>query len=437
MNNGDICAVGIDFGTTNSVVAIADRSGQVETLSWPSFGGPTHTFRTALMFWREGRSLKHVAGPAALQRAIAAGDEQRFIQSIKTYLASPFFSETWLYGDRFTIERLVSTFLSHLLDGRDQVRTLPILSGRPVVFAGERPDEALAVGRLTKAYADAALPQVALAYEPVGAAYWYARGLTRDETVLVADFGGGTSDFSVLRFRRNGKGFVAEPLAHTGVGVAGDTFDYRIVTNVVAPQLGKGTSYRSFGKLLPIPAYFYSAFAQWHQLSWLKSSAALTELGKLIAVAEAPQMLEDLRTMIEMDLGFDLYRVVNGVKAALSDADTVTFRFDREGIVIESEITRRDFEAWIAPDLAKLAEAMERAVAQAGLGFGDIDAVFLTGGTSFVPAVRALFQNRFHAERVHLGDAFQSVAAGLALMALDQARRGMEGRGLAPPCHAS
>ena len=271
----------------------------------------------------------------------------------------------------------------------------------------------------------------------MGAAYWYARGLTRDETVLVADFGGGTSDFSVLRFRRNGKGFVAEPLAHTGVGVAGDTFDYRIVTNVVAPQLGKGTSYRSFGKLLPIPAYFYSAFAQWHQLSWLKSSAALTELGKLIAVAEAPQMLEDLRTMIEMDLGFDLYRVVNGVKAALSDADTVTFRFDREGIVIESEITRRDFEAWIAPDLAKLAEAMERAVAQAGLGFGDIDAVFLTGGTSFVPAVRALFQNRFHAERVHLGDAFQSVAAGLALMALDQARRGMEGRGLAPPCHAS
>ena len=150
MNNGDICAVGIDFGTTNSVVAIADRSGQVETLSWPSFGGPTHTFRTALMFWREGRSLKHVAGPAALQRAIAAGDEQRFIQSIKTYLASPFFSETWLYGDRFTIERLVSTFLAICSMVAIRCGQLPILGGRPVVFAGERPDEALAVGRLPK-----------------------------------------------------------------------------------------------------------------------------------------------------------------------------------------------------------------------------------------------------------------------------------------------
>ncbi len=423
MNNGDACAVGIDFGTTNSVVAIANRSGQVETLSWPSFGGPTQTFRTALMFWREGRSLKHVAGPAALQRAIAAEDEQRFIQSIKTYLASPFFNETWLYGERFTIERLVSTFLGHLLDGvADQVKTVPIVGGRPVVFAGERPDEALAVARLTAAYGDAGLPDVALAYEPLGAAYWYARALKRDETVLVADFGGGTSDFSVLRFRRNGKGFIAEPLAHTGVGVAGDTFDYRIITHVVAPRLGKDTCYRSFGKLLPIPAYFYAAFAQWHQLSWLKSGATLAELRKLIAAAEAPQMLEDLRTLIEMDLGFELYRSVSALKVELSSADEAAFRFDRGGIKIEAAVKRRDFEDWIAPDVAKLADAIERAVAKAGLGFENIDAVFLTGGTSFVPAVRALFQRRFGAERVHIGDAFQSVAAGLALMALDQAQ---------------
>ena len=96
--------------------------------------------------------------------------------------------------------------------------------------------------------------------------------------------------------------------------------------------------------------------------------------------------------------------------------------FDRGGIRIEAAVKRRDFEDWIAPDVAKLADAIERAVAKAGLGFENIDAVFLTGGTSFVPAVRALFQRRFGAERVHIGDAFQSVAAGLALMALDQAQ---------------
>jgi hypothetical chaperone protein len=423
MNIEEGVAIGIDFGTTNSVVAVARQNGQVETLTWPSFAGPTDTFRTALMFWREGRAVKHAAGPEALERAIAADDEQRFLQSIKTHLASPLFTETRLYGERFTIERLVAIFLGHLLEGvLAQAKKLPIVGGRPVVFAGERPDEALALARLTKAYGDAGLPQVALAYEPLGAAYWYARALKRDETVLVADFGGGTSDFSVLRFHRNGESFVAEPLAHTGVGVAGDTFDYRIITQVVAPRLGKDTCYRSFDKLLPIPAYFYAAFAQWHQLSWLKSGAALAELRKLIAVAEAPQRLEDLRILIEMDLGFELYRSVGALKAALSSADDALFCFDRGGIKIEAAVKRRDFEDWIAPDLVKLADAMERAVDKAGCGFENIDAVFLTGGTSFVPAVRALFQRRFGAARVHIGDAFQSVAAGLALMALDQVR---------------
>ncbi|HEY0145955.1 MAG TPA: Hsp70 family protein [Methylovirgula sp.] len=432
MNIADGVAIGVDFGTTNSVVAIAGRDGEVETLTWPSAAGPTQTFRTALMFWREGRAVKHVAGPEALQRAIAAEGEQRFIQSIKTHLASPLFSETRLYGERFTIERLVSTFLGHLLgDTRDLAQSLPVVSGRPVVFAGERPDEDLAVTRLTQSYRDAGLAQVRLEYEPLGAAYWYARRLQRDETVLVADFGGGTSDFSVLRFERQGASFVAHPLAHTGVGVAGDTFDYRIITNVVAPRLGKGTSYRSFDKLLPIPAYFYAAFAQWHQLSWLKSGATLAELRKLISVAETPRMLENLQILIEMDLGFELYRSVSDVKAALSSADAVPFRFDREGVKIEAEVTRRDFELWIAPDLAKLAEALERAIMRAGLRSEDIDAVFLTGGTSFVPAVRALFQSRFGEARVHIGDAFQSVAAGLALMALDQMQNNVPTRGLA------
>ncbi len=424
MQIGKGAALGIDFGTTNSVVAIASANGHVETLTWPTASGPTETFRTAMMFWREGRQTMHVAGPKAIERAIAPETEQRFIQSIKTHLASPLFTETRLYGERFTIERLIATFLRHLLDDvpAEALATLPVAAGRPVIFAGERPDEELAVARLQSAYAEAGLPAVSLAYEPLGAAYWYARALQRDETVLVADFGGGTSDFSVLRFRRKGAGFETEALAHTGVGIAGDTFDYRIIDHVVAPRLGKGTSYRSFEKRLPIPAYFYAAFAQWHQLSWLKSGTTLAELKKLAAVSEHPRMIENLLTLIEMDLGFELYRTVSTVKAELSTSERALFRFDREGVCIEAEVTRRDFESWIAPDLAKITEAMERALTKAGVATKDIDAVFMTGGTSFVPAVRELFLSRFGKDRIHVGDAFQSVASGLALLALDQAR---------------
>jgi hypothetical chaperone protein len=132
-------------------------------------------------------------------------------------------------------------------------------------------------------------------------------------------------------------------------------------------------------------------------------------------------MLEALIALIEHDLGFELYRAIGALKAELSAKTAAHFTFARAGIEIEASVTRRDFEAWIADDLVRIAQAMDQAIAKAGLGFADIDAVFLTGGTSFVPAVRTLFLERFGEAKVHIGDAFQSVASGLALMAADRA----------------
>lgn len=418
-------AVGIDFGTTNSVIAIASPNGHVEVLNWPTPSGPSETCPTALMFWREGGKVRKAAGFEAVARAISAETEQRFIQSIKTHLASPVFTEARLYGERFLPEQLVAIFLGHLLSnlGPETAADAPVAVGRPVTFAGERPDEALAVNRLEAALAISGLPHATLAYEPLGAAYWYARTLSRDETVLVADFGGGTSDFSVLRFHRDGDAIATEALAHTGVGVAGDTFDYRLIDHIVAPRLGKNTFYRSFEKRLPVPAYFYAAFAQWHQLSWLKSGSVLTELKKLGAVSEKPKMIDDLVTLIEMDLGFALHRAVGATKTALSSTDEALFNFDYDGIRIEAGVKRSEFETWIASDLNKMSEAVETVLAKSGQTADDIDAVFMTGGTSYVPAVQALFLKRFGKDKIRVGDAFHSVAAGLALYALDETRK--------------
>jgi hypothetical chaperone protein len=416
--------IGVDFGTTNSVVALAFPGGEVESLTWPSAAGPTSTFRTALTFWREGRVVEHVAGPEAIARAAKPVGEQRFVQSLKTHLASTLFSETRLYGKRFTIEDLVAAFLGHLLEGFRLPDQCPVACGRPVVFAGANASEDLACARLETSYSQAGLQDIDLAYEPLGAAYWYARDLQRDETVLVADFGGGTSDFSLMRFSHADGRLEAKALSHSGVGIAGDTFDYRIIDHAVAPHLGKGATYRSFEKRLPIPAFYHASFSQWHQLSWLKSGETLSELRKLAAVSDRETELEALATIVEMDMGFALYRVIGDLKAALSRQDRASLLFEGEGVRIETEVTRADFESWIAPDLARIDGAIDEALQLAGLTASGVDAVFITGGTSYVPAVRALFDRRFLSERIHQGDAFQSVASGLALIAADRVGAG-------------
>ena len=425
-------AIGIDFGTTNSAVAVVENDGSVRSLSWPASEGSVGVFRTALAFWSEGRipraTLHTAGGPQALERALKGDGHGRFVQSIKTYLGSRGFTETRLFGKRFTIEDLVATFLGHLLPERADLlaRDPRVAVGRPVVFAGDNPDEALAVRRLGAAFDQAGFGAVELAYEPLGAAYWYARDLARDETVLVADFGGGTSDFSVIRFARRSGRLDATPLAHGGVGVAGDTFDYRLIDRFVAPQLGKGSHYRSFDKLLPIPAYVHAAFSQWHQLSWLKAAAMMAELRKLAAASDDPEGLERLIAFVDLDLGFELYAAISLLKMQLSEARSARLAFDRHGIRLSAEVTREAFEDLISPDLARIAGAADATLARAGLEPCDIDAVFTTGGTSQVPAVKRIFAERFGIDKLRSAHPLQSVASGLALYAADRARAASE-----------
>jgi hypothetical chaperone protein len=416
--------IGIDFGTTNSVIAIADDAGNVRTMRWANDGG-AGVYRTALAFRvasQDGtRSTVTAAGPRAIEWALNPAPQQRFIQSIKTHLGSAAFRESRIFGERHGLESLIARFLRHMnAEGETLPANLPVAAGRPVVFAGDNPDEGLALERLGKAFALAGLANPEFVFEPLGAAYWYARDLKRPQTVLVADFGGGTSDFSVMQFDRENGRLRTKALAHDGVGIAGDTFDYRIIDHVVAPRLGKNARYRSLSKVLPVPRYFFAAFSRWHQLSWLKDPKVLADLDAIIETADSPEALEALRTMIDHDLGLDLYAAVTAAKTQLSSAASTELRFDRYGVTIDATVTRQDFERWIADDLAAIRDAMERALSTAAMADDEIDAVFLTGGTSYVPAVKALFTERFGADRIHVGNAFQSVASGLALVARDQ-----------------
>src|SRR6185312_14689714 len=258
------------------------------------------------------------------------------------------------------------------------------------------------------------------AYEPVAAAFFFARQLTSDATVLVADFGGGTSDFSIIRFERHAGRLKAIPLANSGVGVAGDAFDYRILDHLVSPRLGKGSSYRGMdGRLLPIPNRYYTAFARWEQLALMRASRDMRDIRALTRTAVEPEKIEALVELLDDNHGYHLYQSVSRLKEALSAEEQATFSFRAGDIVIEGPVKRAHFERWIAPELAAIAGAVDEALGRANLGPGDVDRVFLTGGSSFVPAVRRLFAERFGEAKLEGGGELVSIASGLALIAAE------------------
>jgi hypothetical chaperone protein len=146
--------------------------------------------------------------------------------------------------------------------------------------AGEFADDTLGEARLRASYAEAGLTDIEVALEPEAAGYRFARTLTRAATVLIGDFGGGTSDFSILSFEPGRPNRVL-PLGHAGIGIAGDVFDYRIIDRVISPRLGKGDSYTVMGKELPVPPDYFSAFARWHRLSLMRTPRTLREISEV------------------------------------------------------------------------------------------------------------------------------------------------------------
>ncbi len=409
--------IGVDFGTTNSVVAILQPDGRVETARFAVGQAELDVFRSVLCFWAAERGgFRHAAGPLAIDAYLEDPLASRLIMSMKSYLAQRSFGETRIFGRSFNLESLIALLLGDLFGGNaPALAGARLVAGRPVRFAGDAPDDALAERRLRAAYALAGWPEIGLALEPEAAGTRFASTLDGAATVLVGDFGGGTSDFSVLRFEPGAaQGVVA--LGHSGVGIAGDSFDYRIIDRVVSPLLGKADNYRVMGKPLPIPPAWFTGFARWHRLSLMRAPRTLRDIAEVARTADHPERLHHLIRLIEEEAGYSLYRAVSGVKAALSRAPSATLEFHHEGFSVEAKIERVDFEAWIAPDLARLGDAVDQALAEAGLPPEQVDRVFLTGGTSLVPAVRRMFEARFGAAKLAGGGEFVSVAEGLALI---------------------
>lgn len=427
--------VGLDFGTTHSAVAVWEGHGAPRLATFR--GSPA--FRSILHFEpdpddrpddSEGQARRAVrrpprvrAGPAAIERYLETAGDGRLVQSIKSFLASPLFERTEIFGSVFELEDLVGRLILELRRAAEaELGPLGtrVVVGRPVRFAGDAKhlDERLALTRLRSALARAGFDDVGFELEPVAAAHHYGLRIAAPERVLIGDFGGGTSDFSVLRLAPGERRADAEVLGTSGVGVAGDAFDAKLVRERVAPALGRGTHYRNlFGEVLPVPAWLYAHLERWHHLSFLKSRSTLALLGDLEREALEPERLRAFGRLVREDRGFHVYRAIETAKHELSRADASRVRYRDAGFSLDAPVERRDFEAWIGAELGKIERCVDEVLTQSGVAAADVDRVFLTGGSALVPAVRAIFATRFGADKLRGGEELSSVASGLALRA--------------------
>jgi hypothetical chaperone protein len=295
---------------------------------------------------------------------------------------------------------------------------------RPVHFSGARDeaDDEFAVNRLRAAFGNAGFTNVRFLPEPIAAAYKYQQRLDHEELVLIADFGGGTSDFSLVQLQSSSAGKAQSSVIGTdGVGMAGDTFDSKMVRNLVAPMLGLGSKYKSqFGKVLPVPNWLYEHLERWHYLSFLKTKKNMELLRQIRFQALERQKIDALIDLVDHDLGYRLYQSIERTKCALSEEAQTQFRFHEATVVIENPVSRSQFEDWIDPEVSQISRCVDRLLTTCNVAPQDVDAIFMTGGSSFVPVIRRLFEHKFGSETpIRAGQEFTSVAEGLAIHALE------------------
>jgi len=414
---------GLDFGTTNSSLTWAREPGGVTLCELDPAALNPRVLRSLLYFSLEARDF--VVGHRAIDEYLSEDMQGTLIQSIKTFLADNSFEQTWINNRFYKLEDLIAVIFRHV---HAVIRSLTdeepfLVIGRPAVFV-ERPErEQLAQERLRKAAQLAGLFQVEFQYEPIAAGLAYESTLRAPELALIADLGGGTSDFTVMRLGTGTGGDRRDDILAThGVQIGGDTFDARIMAHKLTKYFGAGTSFRSMeGKQMPFPKHLLAKLGHWHQVPFLRDRKTRDLLGRIEWASTDPDAVVAFRSLVEGNYSFFLFQEIEKAKSRLSEQTEAVIRFRVEGIDIEEKLTREEFERLIAADQAAVRRCMQAALAAADVKAGDIDSVFLTGGSAQIPGIRRMFAEEFGEEKLKAQDYITSVAFGLGLSALQSA----------------
>lgn len=407
---------GLDFGTTNSVLSIYDehKNTIVETVKVPSL----IYFPQSLV----NKSENYVIGEQAITSYLEDGMKGRFIKSIKQILSRSSFIETRIHNRRYNASDLVALILKDLKAKADEIIGFDCrkaVIGRPVFFNDDdAAKDTLAQNRLNTAVALAGFEDVRFQFEPIGAAFAYERTMLKKEKVLVADLGGGTTDFTYLELdpakvdtidRKN------DMIASGGIYIGGDSFDSTFMWEKGTPYFGKDTLYEaSPGKLLKVPMSLFENICTWDKMNFFNSLRIKTSMLDYYHYSANNQTFKNLLTLVDNNLGYSVFQQIEKTKIGLSALDYAKFQYSNLDIEFDELISIENYQSVIQKDIDRISAYLDKFLMNNKIEIDDVNSLFLTGGTSMVRAVKQLFRNKFPNIKINSGDNFSSVANGLA-----------------------
>ena len=409
---------GIDFGTTNSVLSIYDRNRKeiIKTFSIPSIlYFPIHQ--------NSGNSIQTLVGNDAIKAYMDDGMKGRLMKSIKQVLAIPSFTETRIGNQQFTASDLVSLLLLDLKKKADLFIGYACYSaiiGRPVFFDDENSTkDKLAQTRLLLAAEKAQFSAIRFQFEPISAAFAYEKTLSKKEKVLVADLGGGTTDFTLIELDPLKSGIIdrrSDILATGGVYVGGDSLDASFMWAKGTPHFGRGVKYESMpGKMADLPTSFFQNICSWKEMNFFNGPKVRNSVNQYYVYTKRNKLVKNLITLIDNNLGFSLFQAIEKTKIELSEKCKSSFYFSRNEIEINEEIELEEYNSIIQPDIFAIQKYLNQFLDTNQINISEIDSLFITGGTSMVGAIQTLFKENFPLIPIQTGDNFLSVSQGLAL----------------------
>ncbi len=440
--------VGMDFGTTNSGMAIYDgREVTVLPLD-PSNTNP-RILRTALYITNE--QALHIGRPAVdlyyeqnigrvvKTRKVLIGEIEvyggdmyyvtdayawvdvsepgRLLLSIKSRLREEDHPGAVIGQNYYSLEDLIALYLTKTRVRAEQVlgRELKeVVLGRPVHFSADEDHDRLAQGRLLQAAFRAGYEKVYLQYEPVAAALSYERTINKEQNSLIFDFGGGTLDITIMRL---GDEKNRQILATGGLPVAGDVFDQKLTRAKLPAHFGEGSYYGPRHEARQVPRWIYDEFSNWHTFIELQSQDNRRILSEIARSAQRRYQIEALISLVTSNYGLQMFDQVELAKRLLSKKRGAEIRLDGPDFRVREFVTRSEFERIIQAEILAIEEELLRTLADSGLNAGQIDAVVRTGGSSQIPAFYDMLARHFGEEKVNSVDTFSSVTAGLGIYA--------------------